>query len=258
MPREARKRSKTLIYHVIFRGANRQEIFHDDHDRIRFLKTLEKYSLLYDMKCYAWCLMNNHIHLLLKEGNEEISLTLKRIAISFVQTYHFKYRTSGHLFEDRFKSENVETVKYLLTVVRYIHQNPLKARMVRFVDDWPWSSCVEYYRGYSEMKWLDCAYILNFFGHDQRLAIGYFKEFNERITDDDCLEAVNDENKRVTDEEARELIKSRLGVVEIAQVKSLPKERRDPLIRELKRITGVTQRQLARILGVSQTLIFRA
>ncbi|WP_226654828.1 transposase [Guptibacillus hwajinpoensis] len=144
-----------MIYHVTFRGANRKEIFHDDQDRIRFFKTLEKYALLYDMKCYAWCLMNNHIHLLLKEGNEEIFLTLKRIAISFVQTYHFKYRTLGHLFEDRFK--------YLLTVMRY---NPLKARMVRCVNDWPWSSCAEYYRGYSEMKWLDCEYILNFFGHE--------------------------------------------------------------------------------------------
>ncbi|PFG15064.1 transposase [Bacillus sp. es.036] len=258
MPREARKRSKTSIYHVIFRGANRQEIFHDDHDRIRFLNALEKYALLYEMKCYAWCLMNNHIHLLLKEGNEEISLTLKRLAISFVQTYHFKYRTSGHLFEDRFKSENVETVKYLLTVVRYIHQNPLKARMVRSVDDWPWSSCTEYYRGYSKTKWLDCDYILKFYGHDRRLAIGQFREFNERITDDCCLEDVNDEIRRLTDDEARVLIKRSLGVVEIAQVKSLPKERRDPLIRELKRIKGISQRQMARILGVSQSLIFRA
>ncbi|MCA0172127.1 transposase [Bacillus sp. RAR_GA_16] len=258
MPREARKRSSTSIYHVIFRGANRQEIFHDDYDRIRFLNTLEKYALLYEMKCYAWCLMNNHIHLLLKEGNEEISLTLKRLAISFVQTYHIKYRTSGHLFEDRFKSENVETVRYLLTVVRYIHQNPLKARMVRNVDAWPWSSCGDYYRGYSETKWLDCDYILNLYGHNRHLAIGHFREFNERVTDDCCLEDVNDEKRRLTDDEARALIKSSLGVVEIAQVKSLPKERRDPLIRELKRIKGVSQRQMARILGVSQSLIFRA
>lgn len=258
MPRQARQKSKTSIYHVIFRGANRQEIFHDDDDRIRFLETLEKYALLYEMKSYAWCLMNNHIHLLLKEGNEEISLTLKRLAISFVQYYHFKYHTTGHLFEDRFKSENVETVKYLLTVVRYIHQNPLKARMIKGVNDWPWSSCAHYYRGCSETSWLDCDFVLNLFGQDRHLAIEHFREFNESITEEHCLGKGDDEKRRLTDDEARVLIKRSIGEVELAQVKSLPKEKRDPVIRKLKRIKGLSQRQMARILGVSQTLIFRA
>lgn len=83
--------------------------------------------------------MSNHVHLLMKEGKEDISITIKRIAVSFVKYYHFKYNTTGNLFEDRFKSENVETLDYLLTVVRYIHQNPQKARMVRAVDEWEWS-----------------------------------------------------------------------------------------------------------------------
>ena len=145
MPRQARSISRTGIYHVILRGANRQEIFHDDGDRLRFLQILARYKQMTDMKVFAWCLMNNHVHLLLKEGNEKLSVTMKRIGVSYVQYYHQKYFTTGHLFQDRFKSENVETRQYFLTVTRYIHQNPVKAKIVQHVDEWKWSSCLTYY-----------------------------------------------------------------------------------------------------------------
>ncbi|WP_245989507.1 transposase [Ureibacillus thermophilus] len=105
--------SKTGIYHVMLRGANRQEIFHDDEDRLKFLEILTKYKKKVEMKVYAWCLMNNHVHLLIREGNERLSVTMKRIGVSYVQYYHWKYFTTGHLFQDRFKSENVETKHYL-------------------------------------------------------------------------------------------------------------------------------------------------
>lgn len=256
MPRKARTKSGTGIYHIIFRGANRQEIFHDDDDRIQFQETLKKYAIIYKLKIYAWCLMSNHIHLLMKEGNEEISTTIKRIGVSFVNYYHFKYNTTGHLFEDRFKSENVETVDYLLTVVRYIHQNPLKARNVKSLDEWEWSSCSQYYMGNSGL--VDCDFILNMFGENRPKAIELFKEFNERVNDDHCLEDVEHEKKRLTDDEAREIIKGITGEIHIAQVKSLPKEIRDPILRRVKNVNGISQRQIARIVGVSQTLVFRA
>ncbi|MGE6203843.1 transposase [Guptibacillus hwajinpoensis] len=258
MPRKARQKSGTGIYHIIFRGANRQEIFHDNEDRLQFLQTLEKYSSLYKVKIYAWCLMSNHVHLLLKEGTEDISITIKRIAVSFVKYYHFKYNTSGHLFEDRFKSENVETVEYLLTVVRYIHQNPLKARMVRAVEEWGWSSCRQYYQLTSITRLVNCDLILNMFGEDRTTAIERFKEFNETVNDDRCLEDVDTDRRRLTDDEARSVINGVIGKIEIAQVKSLPKENRDHILRKVKGIEGVSQRQVARILGVSQTLIYRA
>ncbi|WP_308160333.1 transposase [Bacillus sp. ISL-77] len=135
MPRRARVKSGSGIYHIMLRGANRQEIFHDDADCLNFLDLLHKYKLKTKVKIYGWCLMSNHIHLLLREGNEDISTTMKRIGVSFVMYYNWKYGTSGHLFQDRFKSENVENDQYLLTVVRYIHQNPLKARIVKRVYD---------------------------------------------------------------------------------------------------------------------------
>lgn len=163
MSRGARMKSRSGIYHVMLRGANRQEIFHDDEDCIKFLDIIGKYKMKSGLEVYAWCLMNNHVHLLLKEGNEDISITMKRIGVSFVCHYNWKYKTTGHLFQDRFKSENVETNKYLFTVIRYIHQNPVKAGIVNRVDDWRWSSCLGYYGKNDPRKLLNHDFILKCF-----------------------------------------------------------------------------------------------
>lgn len=206
MPRQARSISKTGIYHVILRGVNRQEIFHDDGDRLKFLEIIKKYKLEAKMKVYAWCLMNNHVHLLVREGSERLSVTMKRIGVSYVQYYHGKYYTTGHLFQGRFKSENVETKQYLLTVIRYIHQNPVKARMVRQVDEWKWSSCLTYYGKRNVVfDFLDYQPILRLFSNDPTIARERFREFNERVSQDVCLDD-HDGQKRLTDDEARENI----------------------------------------------------
>ena len=259
MPRKARVKSSSGIYHIVWRGANRQEIFHDDWDFQDFLDILYKYKLKTNVKIYGWCLMSNHVHLLVREGDEDISITMKRIGVSFVYYYNQKYGTCGHLFQDRFNSENIENDQYLLTVVRYIHQNPLKARMVKVVDDWRWSSCLHYYSAGEDevMGLLDPDFILGMFSMDKMLARERFKAFNERANQDQCLEDEVNE-KRLTDEEAREAIKSLLNGLQIAQVKSLPSIERNEILRKTKGIKRLSQRQTARILGVSRTLISKA
>lgn len=258
MPRRARLKSRSGIYHIMLRGVNRQEIFHDDEDCIKILEIIEKYKRRAEMKVYAWCLMNNHVHLLLKEGNESISTTMKRIGVSFVSYYNWKYKTTGHLFQDRFRSENVESPQYLLRVVRYIHQNPVKAGIVQSVDEWKWSSCHLYYDQpiSSPQYLLDGAFILNMFSNNIMIAIERFKEFNERINNDQCLD--DRVKRRLTDEEARQVIKELLCTIEIAQVKSLPRVQRNNILRKVKKVEGISQRQAARILGISPNLIFKA
>ena len=257
MPGQAREKSKTGIYHIIIRGANKQEIFHDEEDKIKFLEILKKVKSKTKIKVFGWCLMNNHVHLLIEEDKEEISITMKRIGVSFVWYYNKKYRTTGHLFQDRFKSEKVETDKYLLTVIRYIHQNPIKARMVKSIEQWKWSNCLEYYDNkIGPEDLLDKEVILVMFSDNKRIAIERFKHFNELQNDDCCLDEVDTEKLKLTDEEARHEILKLIN--EIAQVKSLPKHDRDEILKKVKRINGVTQRQVARILGASPSLIFKA
>lgn len=84
--------------------------------------------------------MNNHVHILIKEGNESLSKPMKRKGISYAYWYNFKYERSGDIFQDRYKSEPVEDDKYLLTVIRYIHQNPLKAGILEEINEYQWSS----------------------------------------------------------------------------------------------------------------------
>ncbi|MGI5879834.1 MAG: transposase [Syntrophomonadaceae bacterium] len=139
MPRTARKKSETGIYNIIIRGINRQNIFEDDEDRIRFLETLDRYKEETGCELYAYCLMSNHVHLLVKENDDGLSSFMKRVNGSYAYWYNWKYDHVGHLFQDRFKSEPVDDDTYFLTVIRYIHRNPLTAGMTDGLE-YAWSS----------------------------------------------------------------------------------------------------------------------
>jgi putative transposase len=258
MPRKPRMKSKNGIYHVMLRGANRQEIFHDDTDNTKFLEIIKRYKEKSGMNVYAWCLMNNHVHLLVREVDEELSVTMKRIGVSYASYYNLKYKTTGHLFQDRFRSENVETRGYFLTVIRYIHQNPVKAGIVGSVAGWRWSSCAVYY-GKKDYPGglLDQEKVLQLMAEDPEVARDKFKEFNEQVNDDECMDE-GAKRRRLNDDEAREEIRNVLGKVQIAHVKSLPQSERDDVLRKVKITDGLSLRQAARIFGVPLTLIKRA
>ncbi|SDD78590.1 hypothetical protein SPACI_042220 [Sporomusa acidovorans DSM 3132] len=111
----------------MIRGNERRDIFLDDEDKLTFIDFL--YSKKSDEGCllYAYCLMDNHVHLVIKEGGSGIAKLMKRIGTSYVKYFNQKYQRVGHLFQDRYKSENIENNTYFLTVIRYVHQNPEKA-----------------------------------------------------------------------------------------------------------------------------------
>ena len=126
MPRTARETSCTGIYHVILRGINRQNIFEDDEDKMKFLLILREMKEQCGFSLYAYTLMSNHVHLLIKVGDQPLEHVFKRIGGKYVYWFNKKYQRTGHLFQDRFKSEPVEDEEYLLTVICYIHYNPLR------------------------------------------------------------------------------------------------------------------------------------
>ena len=266
MVRSLRKESASGIHHVILRGVSRQEILHDDSDCRRFLDTVLKYKRNAGVQVYGWCLMRNHVHLLIREGEEEISATMKRIAVSYARYYNDKYEVSGHVFQDRFRSQPVETDGYLMRVTRYIHQNPVKAGFVVKPDDWQWSSCLGYYgRPVYPVGLLDKEFILALFGQDGRFSKERFIEFNEERRhdpgDQDCDNCIEDMDKRrggISDSEARREIEAIIAPINVAQVKALPREQRNELLRKIKTVPGMGQRQAARILGVSPSIMFRA
>lgn len=259
MARPARKKSKSGIYHLMVRGANRQEIFHDDEDRHRYLDTLGRYKKEANLGVYGWCVMGNHVHLLLKEGKESLSDTMKRIGVSYVWFYNQKYSTTGHLFQGRFSSEAVDSEDYFKTVIRYIHQNPLKAGFVKKVEEWRWSSYPGYYgSGCIPKGLLDPGFALSLFAKDIQDAKRRFLDFHQNINTDQCLEMEEGKPLKLSDEEVRSLLTELLEGVTLAQVKSLPKPARDAILRKAKAIEGASYRQIARILGISPNLINKA
>ena len=252
MPRNARVRSNTGIYHIILRGINRQNIFEDEEDCIKFLETIAVYKQKCGFQIYAYCLMGNHLHLLIKEGNEELGLVFRRIGASYVYWYNWKYKRSGHLFQDRYKSEAVEDENYLLTVIRYIHQNPLKAKIVEDIAKYRWSSYSEYIDG---NKICDTDYVLKIFSENNLLALEKFKKFMYDKSEDKVLD-IQDENFRLTDEEAKGIIKKICKTSNIAEFQKLDLSKKDKYIKVL-RDSGISTRQLARLTGVSRSIIMK-
>ena len=110
----------------MLRGINQQQIFEDGEDYSKFLQVLKDCKAISGFNLFAYCLMGNHIHLLVQEEKEPIEQVMKRLATRFVYWYNIKYQRIGHLFQDRFKSEAIEDDTYYLTVLRYIYQNPQK------------------------------------------------------------------------------------------------------------------------------------
>jgi len=245
MPRGARRKSSSGIYHVVLRGINKQRIFEDNQDYRKFLEIIKTNKDKSGYIVYAYCLMNNHIHLLIKEGAESLGNTFRRIGASFVYWYNWKYSRCGHLFQDRYKSEPVETDSHFLTVLRYIHQNPTKAGVVKEIEQYPWSSYREYM---TKPEICDTKFALKLFSEDYQEALELWEKFNHAKNNDQCLEY--DDGKRLNDTEATELIQSVVGVKIPSEIQSYEKKNRTLVIRKLKD-TGLSIRQISRLTGIS-------
>jgi putative transposase len=251
MPREARKKSGSGIYHIMLRGVNKQTIFEVDDDKTKFLETLRKYKDISKFQLYSYCLMDNHVHLLMKESGETISEAIKRISSSYVYWYNMKYERCGHLFQERFKSENVETKSYFLTVLRYIHQNPIKAGLASNAFDCRWTSINEYVR---EANIVDTEFGLKLFSLDRRAAIKLYSKYMHELNDDQCLDDLG--KVKMSDHEIREYL-YRIGIPNITTLQQMEKGKRDDTLAALKGMNGVTVRQLSRITGISKSVIQR-
>jgi len=144
VPRVARGLTDGAVYHVLNRGNGRQQIFHKAEDFIAFIELLGMAKDRYPVNILSYCLMPNHFHLILKaQQGEELSRFMQWIMTSHVRRYHRHYRTSGHVWQGRFKSFLIQEDNHLLTVIRYIEGNPVRAGMVRTAREWAWSSHAE-------------------------------------------------------------------------------------------------------------------
>ena len=156
MPRMGRVVLPGYPHHVIQRGHNRQAVFAEPADYRYYLDTLSEFKAVYGIEVNAWCLMTNHVHLLLTPGEEVAGLgqLMKRLAGRQTRRHNRLEGRSGTLWESRYKSSPVDTDRYLLACVRYIELNPVRASMVASPESYPWSSC-RHRLGRTRCSWLD-------------------------------------------------------------------------------------------------------
>jgi len=256
MPRNARQFSGTGIYHIIVRGINRQTIFFEYDDYQRYIETIGRFVADGDAIVLGYCLMSNHVHLLIQENNTAISKIMKRIGTSYAYWYNRKYERSGHVFQDRFKSENVEDDSYLLTVIRYIHQNPVKAGIVKQAENYKWSSCRIYYGEKEYPPGLtQTALILGMFAETTSQAIEGFRYYNDENNEDQCLD---DNAKHWPDSEAMKIMTNLNNNQPISTLSNMPKVERDLILKKFKETEGLSLRQIARITGLGYQTVNRA
>lgn len=245
MPRSARKKSTTGIYHVMLRGINQQQIFEDSEDYEKFLQILKDCKAISGFKLYAYCLMGNHVHLLIHEVSEPIEQIMKRVATRFVYWYNIKYQRVGHLFQDRFKSEPVEDDSYFLTVIRYIHQNPIKAEIRKQITAYEYSSYAEFFK---DSDLIDSELVFGMIPKED------FEKFNNHTSFDKCLDIEDKPIFRVTDEQAQKIIEKYSKCKNVAEFQKLEIKIRDKFLKKFKE-NGLSIRQISRLTGVSFNIV---
>ena len=247
MPRTARTKSLSNIYHIMMRGINKQVIFQSDADRRHFITILGECKEISGFKLHAFCLMPNHIHLLLEPaGDEPLEIIFKRIGSRYAVWYNRKYQRVGHLFQDRFRSENVETDMYYRTVLRYILQNPMKAGMEKKPGTYRWSSYLAYEKGSGLLT--DTDYAEKMFGGREELI-----EFVQQNNNDEAMDDT-ETHWRMNDEEAEELIRKITGCATAEEIREMGKKKRDKCITEMY-LNELSINQISKLLGMARSTI---
>ncbi len=250
MPRNNRIYGNSKIYHVMLRGINKKDIFFDDSDRNKFIKSLKDSKEKYHYKLYAYCLMKNHIHLLIFDEWCCLSSIIQSIAIKYALYFNKKYNRCGHLFQNRYKNKCVENDIYFKNLIRYIHQNPEKAGIC-LTEDYNWSS----FSDYVNVSYLtDCDFVLEQFDN----SIENFRNYNltniNRLEDEIEFEFIS----RVDDETAVKMIKTNLKVEDISKIINYNITIRNKYIHEIKKIKCLSYNQISRILKVNRKIVERA
>ncbi len=182
MPRKARIDAPDALHHIIIRGIKRQRIFSDDQDRDNFVKRLGDIVTETQTFCFAWALIPNHAHILLRTGHTPLATVMRRLLTGYAVSFNRRHRRHGHLFQNRYKSILCQEDTYLLELVRYIHLNPLRAKLVKSLSE----SDMYPYSGHSALMgkvqrdFQNTNYVLRLFGKKVSAARQAYRSYVEQ------------------------------------------------------------------------------
>ena len=246
MARKARVEVEGGLYHLITRGNDRQDIFHSQDDYLKFLSLLLTQKERSAFYLYAYCLMTNHVHLLLERQSDTVGAIMQRLLTGYSQYYNRRYRRVGHVFQGRHKAILCQSGGYLTKLVRYIHLNPVRAKMVAAAEDYPYSSH-RAYLGIEPAGIVDVDPVLRHFGNRKEIARNYFADYvGTVLPDDDVAYSTAEGDILGSDEFVDEAI-HRLGVVEKPprrKAKDEPALDAESLVSAVEEVFGMSRKDL--------------
>lgn len=193
MSRPIRLQFPGAVYHIMSRGNDRQKIFKDDKDYQNFLAVFSDMLKKYNVICYAFCLMPNHYHLLIETPDPNLSIAMRQLNGNYTQIFNIRHNRLGHLFQGRYKSILVDMENYRYEVIRYIALNPIRAKLVKNLKQWKWSSHNEMIHNLKEPSGcLDRKRALALYDRDKNLAREYYlRNINLKMENDTLLKELN-------------------------------------------------------------------
>ena len=286
MGRPLRMDYPDTFYHVLSRGNERKEIFRDEKDHLRFLDTLGKMVERFKLEVHAYVLMKNHFHLLVHTKEANLSRAIQWLGVSYSVWFNQRHHRSGHLFQGRFKSFLIENERYFTAMCLYIHGNPLRARIVKRLSGYRWSSYQAYADKKQEVSWLTTELVLGMYGGSRKRFLRarqvFFEERPNLLEDlrhglylgseefsEECIERFKG-GKHHEKPQARSLLRSRdirilaikilkgLGEKDPESVLKVRKYRcpnRDVAIYVLYQLGVYLNREIGKVFGVGYTAV---
>jgi REP element-mobilizing transposase RayT len=275
MARPLRVQFDGAIYHVTSRGNAREDIFDDDADRHTFLECLGKVVTRCHWLCHAYCLMDNHYHLVLETPEANLSKGMRQLNGIYTQRYNWRHRTVGHLFQGRYKAILIQKESHLVEVCRYVVLNPVRAKAVERVEQWKWSSYVGTAGLATSHPWLTVDWVLGQFGKRRHQATSHYRRFvREGIDRPSIWEGVHAQVLLGEADFVEKLKRYVKGYEEIAEIPrsqryvgrpqlqklfdgKLTKAKRDAAIVQAVHRYGHSQREVAEFLGLHYATVSR-
>lgn len=245
-------RTVTGFYHVCARGTGKQLIFEGDEDRWEFLELMRECCREAGVTVVAWCLMGNHVHLVLADYEDRMSAAMHRLLLTYARRFNKRTGRTGHLFQNRFDRRSLDTDRYLMAAIRYVHANPQETG-IALIERYPWSSFAEYLRMYdgdATIGFSDPSTVLELFGSTEG-----FIDYSLRMPDgsDPVIHDMDEtewERHAFADKMAKHL------GVPLNDLKTVAPSRRDGIIFALHD-GGYTVREIERYTGVSKSTVSR-
>nr|WP_312577071.1 transposase [Sedimentibacter sp.] len=246
MPRQARIISNTGIYHIMTRGINNEQIFKKEINKKRILEIIKilKEDVQFDV--IAYCIMDNHMHLLIKTEENEFRTLMKKLNVKYAMYYNSTEKRNGHVFQDRFISEAVEDDKYMLGVIRYIHNNPAKAGIVKNILEYQWSSAKDYVNEKSDIinyKYLN--EVMNLFKDKDE-----FIAFHDIVDNNIYIDIKEEEDENIQNI-VKNAIKEYMNENNLMDQKQVKQQQREALAEKLLRLNLIAYREIAELCNLT-------